>query len=156
MLVMEPPRRGKAVTKSTEKTSDRNIEKTLSLLNATLGPAPLQNVAVRLWDGTIWKPKHLGEQPRCTLVLQHPGALRKMFLPPSDRNLGEAYIFNDFDIEGGIEDFVLPMIHLFERRWRMTEKLRFGQRLLGLPNIGQPRSASLPMRPHGRIHSKER
>jgi cyclopropane-fatty-acyl-phospholipid synthase len=146
----------KAVTKSTEKTSDRNIEKTLSLLNDTLGPAPLQNVAVRLWDGTIWKPKHLGEQPRCTLVLQHPGALRKMFLPPTDRNLGEAYIFNDFDVEGDIEDFVLLMVHLFEQHWGLMERLRFGQRLLGLPNTGQPRSAALPMKPRGRVHSKER
>ena len=144
------------MTKSTEKTSDRNIDKTLSLLSATLGPAPLQNVAVRLWDGTIWKPTHLGEQPRCTLVLQHPGALRKMFLPPSDRNLGEAYIFNDFDIEGEIEPFVSLMVHLFEGRWGIMEKLRFGQRLLSLPNVGRPRSQTMPMRPRGRIHSKER
>ena len=34
-----------------------------------------------------------------TLVINHPGALRRMFLPPTEINLGEAFIFGDFDIE---------------------------------------------------------
>jgi len=53
----------------------------------------MPSFAVRLWEGTTWQAEpSSGEPPRFTLVLQHPGALRKMFLPPSELNLGEAYI----------------------------------------------------------------
>jgi cyclopropane-fatty-acyl-phospholipid synthase len=45
----------------------------------------------------------VGGQPRFTLVLKHPGALRAMFSRPSEPTLGEAYIYYDFDIEGDIE-----------------------------------------------------
>lgn len=55
---------------------------------------------VRFWDGTLWKP---AKCPRFTLVLKHPGALRAMFSSPSELTLGEAYIHDDFDIEGDIE-----------------------------------------------------
>jgi cyclopropane-fatty-acyl-phospholipid synthase len=140
------------------KTADQTVMITLSLLNDTLGSAPLQNVAVRLWDGTIWKPDPGSSDPiRCTLVLKHPGALRRMFLPPSGRKLGEAYIYDDFDIEGEIEVIVAPMIeYLFERKWGIMERLRFGKRLLSLPKIGQPRSGNVAAKLRGRLHSKER
>jgi cyclopropane-fatty-acyl-phospholipid synthase len=139
------------------KATDQNIETTLSLLNATLSPVPLENVCVRLWDGTIWKPRpESGEPIRCTLVLQHPGALRKMFLPPSDRSLGEAYIYNDFDIEGEIEAFAPLIEYFFERHWGMMETLRFGKRLLSLPNTSQPRPGNVAAKMRGRLHSKER
>ncbi|GMQ86696.1 MAG: class I SAM-dependent methyltransferase [Acidimicrobiia bacterium] len=57
-------------------------------------PAP----RLRTWAGDIWGP---ADAP-ATLVLQHPGALRAMLLPPSDLAAGEAYVFDDFDIEGDI------------------------------------------------------
>src|SRR5437660_910250 len=80
------------------------IKTTLSLLQDLLGSSPVRNFAVRLWDGTTWRPEPASEEPvRFTLVLQHPGALRKMFLPPGELTLGEAYIYNDFDIEGSVE-----------------------------------------------------
>jgi cyclopropane-fatty-acyl-phospholipid synthase len=37
------------------------------------------------------------------MVIRQPGALRRMFLPPSEMALGEAYLRDDFDIEGDIE-----------------------------------------------------
>ena len=49
-----------------------------------------KSFAVRLWDGTLWGNT---EQPRFTLVLNHPGALRAMFLSPSELTLGEAFIY---------------------------------------------------------------
>src|SRR5438270_5629281 len=85
----------------TTKTTDSAVQTTLSMIQDLLSSAQQRNFAVRLWDGTTWKPDP-EQETRFTLVLQHPGALRRMFLPPSDLTLGEAYIYNDFDIEGDL------------------------------------------------------
>ena len=95
------------------------------------------------------------EPARFTIVLQHPGALRKMFLPPNDLTLGEAYIYNDFDIEGDIEAVFQLAEQFTGSRWGKLEQARFGKRLLSLPNTGQarrPADASAKMR--GTRHSK--
>jgi cyclopropane-fatty-acyl-phospholipid synthase len=55
--------------------------------------------ALRFWDGTVEGPKASFE-PRFTLVLRRPGALRRVLLPPADLALGEAYLHGDFDVEG--------------------------------------------------------
>src|SRR5438105_4698389 len=124
------------MAKLTTKPTDQAAEITLSLLQDVFSSSPARNVAVRLWDGTTWQPEP-GEPARCTLVLQHPGALRKMFVPPGDMSLGEAYIYNDFDIEGDLKA-LLPLIeHFLNGRWGKMEQVRFGTRLLSLHNIGQ-------------------
>ena len=146
-----------AVATSTSKTSDQALQTTISLLQDLFGGAQQRNFAVRLWDGTTWRPgADSGEPVRFTVVLQHPGALRKMFLPPNDLTLGEAYIYNDFDIEGDIEA-VFPLADQFiDGRWGKIEQLRFGKRLLSLPNTGQPRLGDSEAKLQGAIHSKER
>ena len=91
---------------STVKTSNQALQTTLSLLQDLFGSIQQRDFAVRLWDGSIWRPNAESKEPaRFTIVLQHPGALRKMFLPPNDLTLGEAYIYNDFDIEGILKRF---------------------------------------------------
>src|SRR5205807_6052625 len=98
---------------STAKTSDHALQTTLSLLQDLFGSIQQGDFAVRLWDGSTWRPDAESQEPaRFTIVLQHPGALRKMFLPPNDLKLGEAYIYNDFDIEGDIEA-ILPLADHF-------------------------------------------
>src|SRR6185312_14657466 len=88
----------------TIKSTDSALQTTLSLLQDLFGSMQPGNFAVRLWDGTVWRPEAAGSESPCfTMVLQHPGALRKMFLPPNELTLGEAYIYNDFEIEGDIE-----------------------------------------------------
>src|SRR5215469_3756988 len=141
----------------TIKAAGQALQTTLSLLQDLLGSSPQRNFAVRLWDGTTWKPEpQSGEPARFTIVLQHPGALRKMFLPPSDLTLGEAYIYNDFDIEGDIEA-VFPLGDQFTgNRWGKLEQVRFGKRLLSLPNTGNRKSGDASAKLHGTRHSKER
>jgi cyclopropane-fatty-acyl-phospholipid synthase len=137
------------------KTTDQAVQTTLSLLQDVFSSSPVRDVAVRLWDGTTWQPEPAGPT-RCTLVLQHPGALRKMFVPPSDLNLGEAYIYNDFDIEGDIMA-VFPLVEPFiSGHWGKMEKVRYGKRLLSLPKTDQPRPADIAAKVHGVLHSKER
>jgi cyclopropane-fatty-acyl-phospholipid synthase len=144
------------MAKLATKTADQAAQVTLSLLQDVLSSAPASNIAVRLWDGTTWKPDP-AEPTRCTLVLQHPGALRKMFIPPNEMSLGEAYLFNDFDIEGDIEVIVPLMKYFLEERKGKLEMVRDGARLLSLPKMGQPRpSETTAVKLHGLLHSRER
>jgi cyclopropane-fatty-acyl-phospholipid synthase len=100
----------------------------------------------------VWKNS---PRPRCTLVLKHPGALRLMFFPANQLSLGEAYIYDDYDIEGDIEEgFILADV-LLHLHWGFWEKLRFIHYLWSLPNAGP----SFRERPHpisGLIRSKKR
>lgn len=136
-------------------TEDRAVQLTLSLLRDILSSSPADDIAIRLWDGTIWKPEPAGSA-RCTLVLQHPGALRKMFVPPTELNLAEAYLYNDFDIEGEIEAIVPLVKHFLGTPKGKLEQVRYGARLLRLPKTGQPRPGETAAKMHGLLHSKER
>lgn len=110
---------------------------------------------MRLWDGSQWDAEP-GQPTRFTLVLRHPGALRKMFLPPTELALGEAYIYDDFDIEGEIEA-VFPLADYFNRqRWGLTQSLRHAWHLLRLPSEGNPRTGRQAARLRGRRHSINR
>ncbi|MFZ2085950.1 MAG: hypothetical protein WAU92_15755, partial [Candidatus Sulfotelmatobacter sp.] len=86
----------------------------VDFLETLLGDYPRRDFQVRLWDGTTWGAE---KQPRFTLVLKHPEALSAMFFSPSELTLGEAYIRDDFDIEGDIEavfdlaDYLLGQKH---------------------------------------------
>ena len=53
---------------------------------------------LRFWDGSEIGPSTAA----ATLVLRHPGAFRSMLIPPTDLSAGEAYVFDDIDIEGDI------------------------------------------------------
>ncbi|HLU53211.1 MAG TPA: cyclopropane-fatty-acyl-phospholipid synthase family protein [Acidimicrobiia bacterium] len=53
---------------------------------------------LRTWTGEEWGPSDAS----ATLVLRHPGAFAALLIPPSDLTAGEAYVFDDIDIEGDI------------------------------------------------------
>jgi cyclopropane-fatty-acyl-phospholipid synthase len=55
---------------------------------------------VRLWDGTTWGRS---DNPKFTLVVYNPEAFWRLFVSPSELNVGEAYIAGDFDVEGNME-----------------------------------------------------
>jgi cyclopropane-fatty-acyl-phospholipid synthase len=119
-----------------EYSMDRSMMTTRRVLAEFLSELALTEVGVRLWDGTRWPD----ENPRpTTLVLNHPGALRRMFLSRNDVGLAEAYLYDDFDIQGDIE----PVFRLAEGLARSAEglgkKLRLARNLLRLPkNNGRP------------------
>src|SRR5207247_5211427 len=82
---------------SSEKTLE---ERTRHILSEIFANCSLEKIGVRLWDGTAWPD----ERPRdAMLVLKHPGTLGRMFLPGTEVGLAEAYLYDDFDIEGDIE-----------------------------------------------------
>jgi len=135
------------------KTADTSAETSMSLLHDLLGSYHPRNFAVRLWDGTTWEAEP-GQPARFTLVLQHPGALRMMFLPPNELTLGEAYIYNDFDIEGDIHAIYPLADHFIQGPWGKMEQMRYGKRLLSLPKSSH--TASLAANLRGTRHSKDR
>jgi cyclopropane-fatty-acyl-phospholipid synthase len=138
------------------KTGDTAVRKSLSFLDDLFAEHRPRDFAVRLWDGTLWGPEP-GQPARFTLVLEHPGALRSMFWPPGEISLSEAYIYDDFDIEGEIEA-VFPLAdHLLSRRRNLAESLRQARRVLALPAGRRGRrTGRKAARLRGRRHSKTR
>jgi cyclopropane-fatty-acyl-phospholipid synthase len=55
--------------------------------------------AIRLWEGTVLPADGAGS---FTLLLHDAGSLRRMFHPPVELSLGEAYLRREFDVEGDL------------------------------------------------------
>jgi len=87
-----------------EEPQPRNTRKALAaartVLEDAFGPIASRRFAVRFWEGTVDEP---AEEPRFTIVLETPGALRRMLMPPSELSLVESYIFGAVDVEGDLE-----------------------------------------------------
>jgi cyclopropane-fatty-acyl-phospholipid synthase len=118
------------------------------------------NWSVRLWNGEAVRTSTVAP-PRFTLVLNRPGALRRMFWPPGDLALGEAYLRGDFDVEGdlisavGLGDSLLAGTH----SQTAGDWLRLVRSLLSLPNDAPPstvgrRAARLAGAKHSRARDK--
>jgi cyclopropane-fatty-acyl-phospholipid synthase len=105
---------------SSEKTIQENTRR---LLAEIFNGRSLDKVGVQLWDGTTWPD----ERPRSAiLVLNHQDALTRMFLPGTEVGLAEAYLDNDFDVEGDIEtafevgDFLLKHLGDWKRKLKLS------------------------------------
>jgi len=127
---------------------------TLRLLDDLFGSLPAMPVTFRLWDGTLWPDA----QPRAaTVVLKHPGALRAMLLPGHELALAEAYLYDDFDIEGNIEAVFGLADHLNALTLGGRRKLQIAADLLRLPARRRRLTARRgPARLSGQRHSLER
>ncbi len=136
-------------------TTDQAKEKTLAILQELLGGYPSREFAVRLWDGVVW-PAEAEQSPRFTLVLNHPGALRRMFLHPSDLTLGEAYIYGDFDVEGDLIAAFRLADPLRRLKLGTADWLRLGRRLLSLPRASVSREGRQAAHISGGVHSRAR
>jgi cyclopropane-fatty-acyl-phospholipid synthase len=134
------------------RTRDHTVQASFEIIEAIFGGYQPRDFAVRLWDGTEWPSAP--DQPRAfTLVLRHPGALRAMFLPPNEIHLAEAYIYDDFDIEGDIEAIYPLAAYLQRKDWGRGEMVLLTGRLLSLPRHDHTRAAA---RLHGGVHSRLR
>lgn len=111
------------------------------------GPVP----RVRAWTGAEWGPVDAA----FTLVLQHPGALRALLLPPNDLTAGEAYIYNDVDFEGDIFAALEFGAGLAEAPKNRRAVVRILRRLRKLPRTSRRDAADRP-RMRGPLHSLRR
>jgi cyclopropane-fatty-acyl-phospholipid synthase len=116
---------------------------------------PPRSFSVRFWDGT-----ELPASGRSTfsLVINHAAALRRMFTPPLELSLGEAFIYRDFDIEGDIVAAAAAMDTLGPLRYSLGDMLTVARVFLALPQIGRdrPQNGRGPARLSGSLHSRER
>jgi len=122
-------------------------------LETFLADCPRRDFQVRLWDGTTWGAE---KQPRFTLVLKHPGALQAMVLSPSELTLGEAYICDDFDIEGDIEAAFDLADYLLGRERSLGRSFALNERLQKLPGSDRSRTGLHSAGLGGVVHSKDR
>jgi cyclopropane-fatty-acyl-phospholipid synthase len=127
---------------------------TVDLLERLLGHASLENVAIRLWDGTLWPDA----RPRAaTVVLKHPGALRNMLMAGHAKGLGEAYLRDDFDVEGDLERAMELTLALEHRPTGWWEALTNAHRLHRLPSgVGAAAARAHPAGWNAARHSPDR
>ena len=136
--------------------ADSAVETTLGLLEKIFGGLDQPDIAIRLWDGTMWEPAP-GKEAKCTVVLKHPGALRRMFLTPTELNLAECYLHDHYDIEGDVEALIPASEELVAQPRTFWDKLRIGRGLLSLPSgRGRSQNGIGPARLSGSEHSVER
>src|SRR6266699_3281291 len=133
-------------------------EKTRRILSEIFADCTLDKVTVRLWDNSAWPD----DRPRLArLVLKHPGAAKRMFSPGTEVGLAEAYLRNDFDIEGDIEAAFEVGDFLLSRLGDWKKKLKLGGLLIRIPgndgtSIMQRAARQLLPRIRGKRHSPER
>ena len=110
---------------------NKKVDLAMDLLSKLFDNQATQKVSVRLWDGTSWPD----DAPRpATIVLNHPGALREMFLSRTEVGLAEAYLFDDFDIVGNVEAVFELAEGLSEKATGWRWKLQVARDLLRLPS----------------------
>ena len=116
-----------------------------------------RDFAVRFWDGSVW-PAESGDGPRFTLVLKHPGSVRRMFWPPRPLSTGQAYIYDDFDVEGDMVAFTFLCGHLSRVTPTLSilDRLGLAARILRLPKVVTPRKGRQAAALAGAVHSLER
>jgi cyclopropane-fatty-acyl-phospholipid synthase len=138
-----------------ETTKDPAVEASFTFLHDLLKQYGPRDFAVRAWNGSVWEPD-AGQTARFTLVLQHPGAVRKMFWPPRPYTLGEAYVYDDIDVEGDLHAFFSLLNYWYEMRSSPLRRLRWLARLLALPGGERPRTGRQSARLSGVVHSRQR
>ncbi len=79
-----------------------------------------------------------------------------MFWRASHLSTGEAYIYDDFDIEGDMTAFIAFLRRLLAGKRSLRKKLHLAACLLRLPSTGRPRPESRAARLTGGKHSLER
>lgn len=128
-----------------------------AVLEDAFGPIASRRFAVRFWDGTTDEP---AEEPRFTIVLETPGALRRMMMPPSEMSLAESYIFGQVDVEGDLAG-AADLGDIAASRLRSPGAfLRLARHILALPrdHASGGHDESTPPASHlsGRRHSTQR
>ena len=130
-------------------------ERTLDILEEVFGEVANLDFAVQLWDGTLW-PEEPEESPEFTLVLNHPGTLREMLLPLTELNLGEAYVYGDFEVKGDLVA-AFPLVETFESLdLGLGGKLGLAWKLRSLPKEGSSHDGRRAADVSGDKHSRKR
>jgi len=129
---------------------EEHVQAEIQLLEHLLLRRPRHNFQVQFWDGSVWGARH----PNFTLILRRPGTLIRMLLAPSELALGEAYIYNDFDVFGDLEEALALGDYLLHQTPAMSERIKLATLLVKAGY--QSRHGRKRARLYGLVHSKER
>lgn len=131
---------------------DSVVEREAALLERIF-PSP-RNFTVRLWSQAELPAN---TEPVFTIELKHPGALRRMFSPPMELSLGEAYIYDDFDIEGDFYAALGMVEALTSRNFSPADVANLVKEVQRLPRSGPARAITRPPAElRGELHSRRR
>jgi cyclopropane-fatty-acyl-phospholipid synthase len=108
-----------------------------------------------MWNGATWLAEQ-GQPTRFTFVIRHPGALRSILLAKSELALGQAYIYEDIDVEGDLESAMSLAEYLFGLHLMTSERLRIARHLFRLPSLRGERAGRQPAALDGELHSIDR
>ncbi len=139
----------------TAQAEDVSAKKSLAWFADLLADVHPRDFSIRLWDGSTLDPEP-NQPSRFTLVLSHPGVLRKLFWQSSSQKLGEAYIHNEIDIEGDLESAMVLREYLTDTKYPALEKIRFARFLLSLPGLPAASSNNHTARLCGAPASRDR
>ena len=114
-----------------------------------------RDFVIKLWDGTSLSSDN-GNAPRFSLVVQNPGALKTLLLQPKELSLGEAYIYNDVDIEGELEEALGLAGRLAASRLPFLQRLGVLAHILRFPSTPHEQIGRQAANLSGRRHSIQR
>ncbi len=129
------------------------VERRICRLLAEILGERSEKVGVRLWNGRTWPDD--AERP-ATLVLRHRDALAKMFSAGTEAGLAEAYIYDDFDIEGDIDAVFDVADALLARLSDWKEKLKLAGLFLTSPHRASRQRRGVLPHLNGSRHSPQR
>lgn len=132
--------------------TDEAVRTTLDLLNELLDPALATHVGIRLWDGTLWPD---AVPRRTTIALQHAGSLRAMLVPLSEMTMSQAYLRDDYDIEGSIQD-VFDFLLSLGVSMGPLQKAKTALGVMRLPRGEKRIVGRAPAKLSGKRHSPDR
>src|SRR5688572_19451841 len=134
----------------------QETEVTIGLLRRFFPRAAEGNVSFRLWEGTMWPDER---SRSATIILHHPDAVRAMFSAGTEKGVAEAFLRDDFDVEGAIEtacELADSLADRGEGGWFHTARTLFQLRAAGAMRPQSARAWSSPAPWQARRHSRAR
>lgn len=132
-----------------EPTADRSAAQLLDLHRRLAGAGLV--LPLRLWDGSTLGP----ERPSYRLVLHEPWSLRAMLVPPTDLQVGEAYLRDAVDVEGSMVAALSDIARLRDGL-RPPGRRQLARAVLASPSPPKERERTGRARLRGRRHSQRR
>ena len=160
MTIQERPLRGSPLAAASSGGDGPQVRAARSIMELLFGPPAIRAFAVR-YPGGFLEPSG-SPAPLFTLVLKRAGSLRRMFWPPSERNVGEAYLRDDYDIEGdleaaaGLADLLISRFSSLPTLLRLALLMRTLPKDEHLTETGLSGTRAGGLTPTGDTHSRER
>jgi cyclopropane-fatty-acyl-phospholipid synthase len=135
---------------------ESSLEIARTIMEILFGSRFQRSFAVRYWDGSLEQPEI---KSAFTMVLKRPGALRRMFWLPSELAVGEAFVREDYDLEGDFEAAVGLADTIALRFQSPSVLVRLGFLMNNLPKddwVAPKTQARAKTKSNTALHSKER